>query len=374
MNMWSSIERTRRRPDEAEGAVPIDTSGTVHATVRRHWRVAQRSSVWQQLRRQGIKAILARRLNLRVIVSVVFGLGLLAAVLALGNPGRAWQLMVQIGWQTVAGVALLTIPYLAARFLVWRQLLAEEGVGLTWRPIVAAFAAGEFSKLLPGGIYIEDYLLGRCGVGISTSLIATTAVSGLETIVAVPVVLGFGVPGWGWLLPTIAGVLAVYVLVLSAIWWVANPGGADVRVHLPRPFMALVRSVRPLLATVRPLLVLRTLRDNLVPVVLSLTIVAVDVWLLGRAIGIHGFSFREAAVAYGFSTLVLVLTPVPTDLGTTEASGAGVLLAFGATRPQALATLLLLRILLTGATMLLTGPLLLAMSRRLTPPRSLVSS
>jgi uncharacterized membrane protein YbhN (UPF0104 family) len=137
--------------------------------------------------------------------------------------------------------------------------------------------------------------------------------------------------------------------------------------------MAIVRGARSFLVPVRSLLALRTLRDNLVPVVLSLAIVAVDVWLLGRAVGIHGFSFPAAAVAYGFSTLVLVLTPVPTDLGTTEASGAGVLLAYGATRPQALATLLLLRILLTGATMLLTGPLLLVMSRQLTPPRAPVA-
>jgi uncharacterized membrane protein YbhN (UPF0104 family) len=239
---------------------------------------------------------------------------------------------------------------------------------------MAACAAGEFAKSLPGGIYVEDYLLGRCGVGISTSLVATTAVSGLETLVAVPVVLAFGVPGWGWLAPTIIGVLAAYAVALSAVWWAANPGGEDVRVRRPRPLMALVRGVRPYLVATRPLLALRTLRDCLVPVVLSLTVVAVDVWLLGRAVGIPGFSFRDAAVAYGFSTLVLVLTPVPTDLGTTEASGAGVLVAFGATRPQAVATLLLLRILLTGATMLITGPLLVVLSRQLTPPRAVVSS
>jgi len=371
MSMWSSIERTQRRPDAADA---IDERGATHAAVRRHWRVAQRPSVWQRLRRQGIKAVLARVLNLRIIISVVFGLGLLAAVLALGNPARAWQLITQTGWQTVVVVVLLTIPYLAARFLVWRQLLAEEGVELTWRPILAAFAAGELSKSLPGGIYIEDYLLGRCGVAISTSIIATTAVSALETMVAVPVVIGFGVPGWSWLIPTVAGVLTFYVVVLSAIWWVANPGGEDVRVHLPGPLMAVVRGARSFLGSTRPLFAVRTLRDNLVPVVLSLVIVAVDVWLLGRAVGIPGFSFREAAVVYGFSTLVLVLTPVPTDLGTTEASGAGALLAFGATRPQAVATLLLLRILLTGATMLITGPLLLAMSRQLIPPDASAAS
>src|SRR5689334_2458279 len=114
MNMWSWIERTRRRSAEAKGAVPTGRRGTVQATVRRHWRVAQRPSVWQRLRRQGIKATLAHVLNLRVIISVVFGLGLLAAVLAIGNPAQAWQLMAQTGWQTVVGVVLLTIPYLAA--------------------------------------------------------------------------------------------------------------------------------------------------------------------------------------------------------------------------------------------------------------------
>ena len=370
MNMWSSIERTRRRPGDTNGAGPTATRGTAPAALHGHWWAAPRASVWQQLRRQDLTSVRARLLNLRVIVSVVLGLGLLAAVLALGNPARAWQLMVQTGWQTVVGVTLLTIPYLAARLLAWRQLLAEEGVALTWRPIVAACAAGEFSKSLPGGIYVEDFLLGRCGVGISTSLIATTAQSALETIVAVPIVLVLGVPGWHWLTPMIVGVLAAYAVGLSAVWWVANPGGADVRLHLPLPLMAVVRAARPFLAAARPLLVLRTLRDNLIPVVLSLAIVAVDIWLLGRAVGMPHYSFREAAVVCGFTTLVLVLTPVPTDLGTTEASGAGVLVAFGGTRPQAVATLLLLRILITGTTMLITGPLLLAMSRQLRSPRT----
>ncbi len=68
--------------------------------------------------------------------------------------------------------------------------------------------------------------------------------------------------------------LAAYAVGLGAVWWVANPGGADVRVHLPGPLMALVRAARPFLAAARPLLVLRTLRANVVPVVLSLAIVA----------------------------------------------------------------------------------------------------
>jgi uncharacterized membrane protein YbhN (UPF0104 family) len=57
--------------------------------------------------------------------------------------------------------------------------------------------------------------------------------------------------------------------------------------------------------------------------------------------------------------------PIPTDLGVTEASGVAVMLAFGATRAQAVAALLLLRVVLSGGTMLVTGPLALVLWRQL---------
>src|SRR5579875_24720 len=107
-----------------------------------------RYRVWRTVR--------TRILTPRTIISAVLGFGLLAAVLALGDPAEAWRLIVRTGWRTMVPVILLTVPYLSIRFFVWRSLLADVDVTLYWRPILTAFAAGEFSKSLPGGIYVED--------------------------------------------------------------------------------------------------------------------------------------------------------------------------------------------------------------------------
>lgn len=306
-------------------------------------------------------SILSQALTPRLVISVVFALALLAALLALGNPDRAWRLMTQAGWLTLLAIVVLTVPYLAARALVWRRLLVTEGVELSWAQALGAFAGGEFAKNLPGGIYLEDFLLSRRGAPVSRSLAATTAASGPEVVVAVPVVLGWGVPGWPWLRPTLLVLLLVNALPLVLLWWIVNPTGESVRLPLPGTLQTLLQGLRTLLAAARPLISLRTLQRTLLPTTLALGIVAVDLLLLGHAVGVQGFTLPEAAVVYGVATLVVDLTPVPTDLGVTEASGTGVMLSFGATRPQAVATLLLLRLLLTGATMLLTGLLLLVL-------------
>jgi uncharacterized membrane protein YbhN (UPF0104 family) len=300
-----------------------------------------------------------------VTIAVVFGLALLGAVLALGNPSAAWHLMVQVGWQTLLPILLLIPLYLAARAFVWRQMLAAGGVQLSWRPLLLAFASGEFAKNLPGGVYVEDYLLMRSGVSVSTSLAATTAVSGLEVLLAVPMVLAWGVPGWGWLFPTLSAMLLFYALALSLLWWLTNPTGRQARLPVPRPFLPVLGGLRGVLAAARPLLSLHAVRSALLPAAVSLGSAAVALVLLGRAVGVQGFNLQEAAVVYGFATLVLILVPIPTDLGVTEASGVAAMLAFGATRAQAVAALLLLRVVLTGGTMLVTGPLALVLWRQL---------
>jgi hypothetical protein len=218
-----------------------------------------------------------------------------------------------------------------------------------------AFASGEFAKNLPGGVYLEDYLLARNGVPVSTSFAATTAVSAVEVLPIVPLLLGWGIPGWSWLVPALSALLLCYLAGLGVLWWLINPTGRDTRLRLPQPLAPVVRGLRAVMLAARPLVSLRTIRATLLPTTLYLGIVALDLVILGRAVGFHRFDLQEAATVYGFATLVLVLVPLPTDLGVTEVSGAGAMLAFGATTTQATAALLLLRVVLTGATMLMTG-------------------
>ena len=184
-------------------------------------------------------------------------------------------------------------------------------------------------------------------------------------LLAVPMVLAWGVPGWGWLLPTLSALLLFYSLALSLLWWLTNPTGPQARLHVPRPFLPVLGGLRSVLAAARPLLSLHAMRSALLPAAVSLGSATVALVLLGRAVGVQSFNLQEAAVVNGFATLVLILVPIPTDLGVTEASGVAAMLAFGATRAQAVAALLLLRLVLSGGTMLVTGPLALVLWRQL---------
>ncbi len=303
----------------------------------------------------------------------MLGLAILASVIALGDPASAWRLMSSVGWQTDALVAVLTIPYLMGRGLQWRSLLSLEGVRIGWRPFLLALASGEFSKDLPGGVYVEDYLLTKFGVSAYKSIIATTAVSGLEVMIAIPLVLLWGVPGWGWLPLTILCVLGGYLLVIAVLWLITRQRGQDVSIRKPGWLLTLLNSVRTFFVDALPLVSLRTLRAALLPTGLYLLVASVDILLLGSAVHIPGMSLRVALVVYAIAILAMDLIPLPTDVGVTEAGGAGALLAFGATKPEAVATFLLLRVLLTGATMILTGLILLVL-RFLSPrPPALVA-
>jgi uncharacterized membrane protein YbhN (UPF0104 family) len=62
-------------------------------------------------------------------------------------------------------------------------------------------------------------------------------------------------------------------------------------------------------------------------------------------LGLSGITWYAALVASFFSLAVSTIIPVPTDLGTSEASGSGALVAMGLTVTGAVSTLLLYRFL-----------------------------
>lgn len=316
-----------------------------------------------------MKTFRARVLDPRTIIPAVIAFGLLGAVLAVGDPAKVWALTMRAGWPAIALVGGLTVPYLAARGLVWRQLLAQQGARVPMPTFLVAFAAGEFAKDLPGGAYVEDYLLSRASVPVAKSVTATTALSALEAIFALPFVLVWGVPGWPWLRPAIEAILAAYVVMIALLWFLTGAGNAQSRRTHSGALQPALHSVQGFLKEARHLVAWRTIRENLLPTAVYCGIVLFDILLLGRTVGARGLGVREAAVVFGFITLSLVLLPIPTSLGVTEASGVGALVAFGASPAEAVAILLLLRVLLTGTTMFLTGLVMLSLWGRL--PRDL---
>ncbi|HEX6508280.1 MAG TPA: lysylphosphatidylglycerol synthase transmembrane domain-containing protein [Chloroflexota bacterium] len=308
------------------------------------------------------------RAHVSVIFALVVALGLLAYVSYLASVrsagGQLW-IIVQHTWLLVL---VLTFPYLGARALVWYELLEQLQIRVPWRQLMVAFAAGEITKSLPAGIYVQNLLLSRLRhlgqVSAVRSATATTAMLGLESALAVPIVIIIGVPGAPWLRETLLGIVAAWVVVLllasALVRYRARHIGPETALWRRRA----VQAIEEFLTAGRELISFRTAK-NLVPTAIYMLIYSIDLYAITRAAGIHNFSVIDAVDVYALTVLAVILIPIPTELGITEFAGLGGLLAFGIPRPTAALIILSLRLLATGATDLVSAAVLLLLRQEL---------
>lgn len=318
-----------------------------------HWRKA----AGQWLRDQ---------LHVRIILPALVTLGLLAYVSSLATArqsgGQIWAIL----QQTWVLVLALTIPYLACRAYVWHELMEELGIRVPPRQLLVSFAGGEITKSLPAGVYVQNYLLGRLihfgELSMVRSSMATTAMLGLETLLAIPVILVLGMPGWPWLRLAIIALVALWVVVLVAAWLLVHV--AESAWEMPA-WLDRGRSIaEEFLEAGRDLVTLRTLK-TLVPTAAYMFVYVVFLYAITRAVGTHRVTLLDASAVYAFIVLVIVLIPIPTELGITELSGLSALVAFGIPRSTAAIVMLSLRVLATGMTILVAAAMLLLLREEL---------
>ena len=302
-----------------------------------------------------------RHAQVRVILPAVVGLGLAAYVISIAvapkSGGELWAIVRSTWWL----VLLLTIPYLAIRAFIWRRLLEELGITIPWRPLLASFAGGEIKKSLPGGIYVENYLLARLAHfrqhATARSSMATTATLGLEALVAVPILLIIGLPGQTWLFWTVVGIVSAWLALLVVAWLFIKYQAA----HTTPRTAQWRRTVREFLSDFLDAggdLISWHTAALVIPAALYMLVYAVDLYAITRAVGVHNVSFVNAMSIYAFVVLTVILVPIPTELGLTEFSGLAALLAFNISQPTAAIIMLGLRALATGMTILVGGALL----------------
>jgi uncharacterized membrane protein YbhN (UPF0104 family) len=320
---------------------------------------------------------LARRANLSVIVALVVGLGLLAYVSYLASvrsaSGELWTIVGR-SWLVVL---LLTFPYLAARALVWYELLNQLQVRVPWRQLMVAFAAGEITKSLPAGVYVQNVLLQRLrhlGQEKSIrSITATTAMLGLESALAVPAALIIGIPGQPWVRLTILAIVAVWVVILFVMAALVR-----YRAHRIGPGTAMwrrriVRVAVQFLIAARDLVTPRTLKE-LLPTTIYMLIYATDLYIVVRAAGIHSVGLGDVIGVYALVVLAVVMIPIPTEIGITEFAGLGGLLAYGISRPTAALIMLSVRLLASGSTIAVAAAILVLMRQELSSQETKLGS
>jgi uncharacterized membrane protein YbhN (UPF0104 family) len=322
-------------------------------------------------RHERILGWLRRHAQVQVILPAAVGIGLVAYIISLATApnsgGQLWAIVRSTWWI----ILLLTIPYLAIRAFVWRRLLQELGITIPWRPLLVSFAGGEITKSLPAGIYVENYLLARLAHfrqhAISRSSMATTAMLGLESFIAVPILLIIGLPGLPWIFWTVIGIVLAWLVVVALAWLLVSYGVH----HLPPGTWGWVRRVAQFLETFLEaggdLLTWQTLW-KVIPTALYLLVYAVDLYVIIRAVGVHNVSFVDTMSIYSFVVLTVILIPIPTEIGLTEFSGFAALAAFGIQQSTAAIIMLGLRALATGMTILVGGVLLLVLRGELSHP------
>jgi uncharacterized membrane protein YbhN (UPF0104 family) len=265
-------------------------------------------------------------------------------------------------------ILALTIPYLVARALVWHELLLQVGIRIPWRQLIVAFSGGELTKSLPAGVYTQNYLLARLEHFNRLSLVrsgtATTAMLGLETFVAVPAALVIGIPGSPWLFWIIIGVIVAWLVVMAIAWMLVH----YLAVHTdPSKHPVLRRGARlakEFFEAGADLVGRRTLL-SLIPTAIYMLIYVVDLFVILRAAGAQHITFVETLGVYAVIVLAVVLVPIPTELGITEFTGFGALQAYGVPGSMAAVSMLGLRLLATGMTIVVAGLLLLLMRGQL---------
>ncbi len=303
-----------------------------------------------------------------IIVTLVVALGMLAYVAYIAAaPRSAAQLWSIIG-QTWPLVAALIVPYLGARLLVWFALLRQLGITVPWQPLVVAFAAGEMTKSLPAGIYLQTYLLGRMNHldrhALTRSTMATTAMLGLESALAVPVVVILGIPGAPWVRQTVIAVVLAWIVILALAWALVHYRATHLGPRVAAWRRRLVLLIEDFLKAGGELISWRTTRA-LLPTAVYMFVYVLYLYAIIKALGIRRVGIVDTMAIYAMLVLAVILIPIPTEIGITEFTGLGALLAYGIPGSTAAVVMLALRAVATGATILTAAITLLVMRRQL---------
>jgi uncharacterized protein (TIRG00374 family) len=294
---------------------------------------------------------LRSHLGLRLVVATLVALALFGYVVDIAVhgdlAGNLRALLVRIG--PLAFV--LTIAYFVLRGVTWWLLLRQVGLQTPTRPTVAAFSAGELTKSLPAGPYLEAYVLARLErLPERDAVSAAMATMGSDVMVGV---VGFltamllGMPGHDWFRWLLIAVAGSWVVIYSVIWVAIRWGRVPHRFAEARWFATIKRVASEVIDSARQL-VKPVAVWPLLTSAAYLAVSALIVWLVLVAVGLPADPLAAIRIVT-ITSLANVLIPVPTDLGVTEITGVGILTVHGIGVSQAAIVMLGYRLLLSGS-------------------------
>jgi uncharacterized membrane protein YbhN (UPF0104 family) len=314
-----------------------------------------------------VKEKLKYILNPRVIIPTLLSAALLAFLLTFADSG-------QVGGDLLRAVAgawlpafFLALVYLGAKLIQWRLYLGRLGLKPGWQEVLVPYSGGEMGNSLPMGVYLENYLLkGSTGSGVGRSAAATTWMLITEIVICLAALLAFGVPGWPWVRP-LAGSLIVGMLLIGFLFFRTRFVHTLLAKWQPRQrWMQSARGgIKDFLEGSHQLFSWHTFVYGLPLTAVYLGAQATILYVVGGMLiaPTQPWAWTDAAVAFAFSLVIVLLVPVLPHLGSVEVSGLGVLLKFGISKNLGAASFLAVRLLATGTIILVCGLVLITLHR-----------
>ena len=312
----------------------------------------------------------ARSLHLRVVFPIVAGIGLLVMLLVLSGFQEALKLITSFRPLFLVYFFLTALVYEVARCIEWHYLLERLGFRLPWNSQIFSYGIGELTKNLPVGNFVPDYVLQRSkGADFGRSSSATLLITLLEVGVSLAGIVIIGIDGWKWLRPLILIGCFVFALAVWAFyrWHRASEALEPTHPHHPSQSPAwmtrplswrwVIKSMKELRQFVEGEATL--LHPHIVATAAGYACVylffnGLGLYIVITGLGLSGVTWYEAISASLFSLAFSMIVPLPMDLGTTEVSGTGALLAMGLSAPEAVSAMLLFRFLMLVVQVLVT--------------------
>ncbi len=313
-----------------------------------------------------MKHRLKKLFNPKVLIPTLLSAALLAFILTFANAGQVLGGIVRVVTTPYAVILafFLAVLYLAAKLAQWKIYLARLDLRPGWSELLVPYAGGEIGNSLPMGVYLENFLLkGSLGSGIGRSAAATTWMLITEIQICLLALVAIGVPGWPWVRP-VAAFLIVGMMLTGLVLFKHHLIRRILRDWRPRWkwLCPLLDGLKQFLEGSERLFSWHTFVYGLPLTALYLGAQATILYVVGTVlIGSQKqpWGWHEAASAFAFSLVIVLLVPVLPQLGSVEASGLGVLLLFGVSRNVAVASFLAVRLLTTGTIILVCALILL---------------
>lgn len=319
------------------------------------------------VRRFPVKHVLKRLFDPKVMISTLLSAALLAFALTFAGPGQVGNCLVQALAGAWLPALVLAVVYLAVKLVQWRVYLSRLGLKPSWPEVLVPYAGGEMGNSLPMGVYLENYLLkGSAGSGVGRSAAATTWMLITEIVICLVALLAFSVPAWSWVRPAAACILVGMLLVGFLFFRARFLRGWLDRWQPHRPWLqAIHQGVREFVEGSQALFSWRTFIYGLPLTAVYLGAQATTLYVVGNVIiaPTEPWNWMVATTAFAFSLVIVLLVPFLPHVGSVEVSGLGVLLTYGISRSHAVGSFLALRVLSTGAIMLVCGLILLLLHR-----------